>query len=297
MIQNFRRNVLSSRLVIRKILFFQPPKHALRNSNPRLFHSSLPRSYTNSISKESEKWKSVFFNVKRKFPVQVIKAKLHNINWKEQMFGMWRLLLSERFSTVSDDEYIPQSKDIERLMIIFQTNQIRLITIWFAGNVGLVKQHCLGYRQTKTEKVYKANNEDRPPVIVYEDGAKNNADDRKYIAAVKVRYLEGWDVTRSAWSRAKKSDGNRHKKVDKFDAAKLHQDQPYHEGKRVIKTLLDSNQMLDYLTYRKFFNNPEEANNALEANVFAYHPKTRTVTFQCRAIEFYIRENADMFLK
>jgi len=86
--------------------------------------------------------------------------------------------------------------------------------------------------------------------------------------------------------------------ADKFDTANLHQDQPYHEaGKRVIRALLDSKQTLDYLAYRKFFNNPEEANKVLEANVFAYHPEKRIVTFQSHIIECYILENANIFLK
>ncbi|CAI2183564.1 1328_t:CDS:2 [Funneliformis geosporum] len=43
------RSVLPSRLVTRQVMFLQPQKFALRNSNPVLFQSSLSRSYTNSI--------------------------------------------------------------------------------------------------------------------------------------------------------------------------------------------------------------------------------------------------------
>jgi hypothetical protein len=54
---------------------------------------------------------------------------------------------------------------------------------------------------------------------------------------------------------------------------------------------------LDYLTYSKLFKNPEEANKVLETNIFAYHPSEYTITFHSRAIECYVRENANMFIK
>jgi len=84
----------------------------------------------------------------------------------------------------------------------------------------------------------------------------------------------------------------------KFKSAKLYKNQSYYEaGKSAIKALLDSNQEIDYMTFRRFFNNPEEANEVLETNVFAYHPAKNTVTFQSRAVEYYIRKNANIFLK
>src|SRR3954453_23615551 len=87
----FRRSVLPSRLVTRQVL--QPQKFALRNSNPQLFQSSLSRSYTNSAPNKAEKWRSVFFNIKNKFPLQAVQNKLYNINWKERIFGVGKLLL------------------------------------------------------------------------------------------------------------------------------------------------------------------------------------------------------------
>ncbi|RIA81229.1 P-loop containing nucleoside triphosphate hydrolase protein [Glomus cerebriforme] len=42
----FRRNVLPTRLITRQVMFLQPQKIALRNSNPVLFQSLLSRSYT-----------------------------------------------------------------------------------------------------------------------------------------------------------------------------------------------------------------------------------------------------------
>ncbi|CAB4488445.1 unnamed protein product [Rhizophagus irregularis] len=79
----------------------------------------------------------------------------------------------------------------------------------------------------------------------------------------------------------------------KFCNAKLNKNQVYHKaGKNVIEALLYNNKMLDYLTYRKFFNNPDEADEVLEANVFAHHPEKHTVTFESRVIERYVQENA-----
>ncbi|CAB4468282.1 unnamed protein product [Rhizophagus irregularis] len=83
---------------------------------------------------------------------------------------------------------------------------------------------------------------------------------------------------------------------NEFNIAKLHKNQPNHEaGKHIIKTL-NSNGMLDYLTYSKLFNNPEEANKVLETNIFAYNPIKNIITFNSRAIECYIRENAGIFI-
>jgi Cdc6-like AAA superfamily ATPase len=49
----FCRSVLPSRLVTHQVMFLQPQRFALRNSNPVLFQSSLSRSYTNSTSSSS----------------------------------------------------------------------------------------------------------------------------------------------------------------------------------------------------------------------------------------------------
>ncbi|CAJ0756981.1 11070_t:CDS:2 [Entrophospora sp. SA101] len=214
----------------------------------------------------------------------------------------------------------------------------------------------------------------KPPIIVYDnisqlvyknpeildilqDDAKNNADDRKYIAVFVSsegsvpRRME----SRNSWSRAKKPvmeigdlsekesmdylvnkrkissseankiyelvggrivelkavaddflDGKSFKVIKwqiltevekKFKNAQLYENQPYHEvGKRVINSLLKSKE-LSYITYMKFFNRAEESDKMLEYNVFAYHPEKNTVTFQSQSVEYYIRENANMFLK
>src|SRR5438046_680076 len=83
---------------------------------------------------------------------------------------------------------------------------------------------------------------------------------------------------------------------DKFRTAKLLENYKYHNvGKQIIKTLLNSKE-LSRITFEKFFKKPEEANEVLGSNVFTYHPKTNTVTFQSKLVECYIRENANIFL-
>ncbi|RIA93638.1 hypothetical protein C1645_819161 [Glomus cerebriforme] len=82
----------------------------------------------------------------------------------------------------------------------------------------------------------------------------------------------------------------------KFDLAKLLRNQIHHEvGKSVINVLLNSKE-IDTNVFKEFFKN-ENYNEALEANVFAYHPSRDTVTFQSQSVEFYIRENSNIFTK
>ena len=87
------------------------------------------------------------------------------------------------------------------------------------------------------------------------------------------------------------------KVANKLRTAKLLPSHKHYEvGKRVINALLKSKE-LDRNTFEGFFNNPEEANEVLETNVFLYHPEKNTVTFQSQSVECYIREKADIFLK
>ena len=84
---------------------------------------------------------------------------------------------------------------------------------------------------------------------------------------------------------------------DKFRTAKLLETHEYHEvGKRIVSALLVSKE-LSRTAFEKFFNKPEQANEVLGTNVFAYHPEKNTVTFQSRSIEYYIRENASIFIR
>ncbi|CAG8671960.1 4916_t:CDS:2, partial [Funneliformis mosseae] len=83
----------------------------------------------------------------------------------------------------------------------------------------------------------------------------------------------------------------------KFNTAQLLRKQLHHEvGKKVIKALLDSKE-LGFTTFMEFFNNYKDANKVLETNIFAYHPKKNTVSFQSQSIECYIREKEDIFIK
>ncbi|CAJ0914601.1 233_t:CDS:2, partial [Entrophospora sp. SA101] len=219
--------------------------------------------------------------------------------------------------------------------------------------------------------VYKAKH-NKPPVIIYDnvsrlvyknpeildilqDDAKDNADDRKYIAVFVSsegsvpRRME----SRSSWSRAKKpvmeiGDLSEKESMDylvnkrkissseankiyelvggrivelktvaddflagqsfkvikqqilrevekKFQSAQLLQKQPHHEvGKHIISALLDSKE-LSFTAFMEFFNKYEDANEVLETNVFAYHPEKNTVTFQSQSVEYYIRENTNIY--
>ncbi|RHZ50104.1 hypothetical protein Glove_505g60 [Diversispora epigaea] len=81
----------------------------------------------------------------------------------------------------------------------------------------------------------------------------------------------------------------------KFDSAKLLRNQSNHEvGKCLIRVLLDSKE-IDTDVFREYFK--DKYGEVLEANVFAYHPSRDTVTFQSKSTEYYIRENANIFLK
>ncbi|RHZ63859.1 hypothetical protein Glove_327g23 [Diversispora epigaea] len=85
-------------------------------------------------------------------------------------------------------------------------------------------------------------------------------------------------------------------KVEKrFKAAKLLQNQSNYEiGKCLIKVLLDSKE-INTNVFRKY-SKDDKYSEILEANVFTYHPSRNTVTFQSKLIEYYIRENANIFI-
>jgi hypothetical protein len=87
------------------------------------------------------------------------------------------------------------------------------------------------------------------------------------------------------------------KVANKLRTAKLLPNYKHYEvGKHVINTLLKSKE-LNHITFEGFFNNPEEVNEVLETNVFAYYPEKDTVTFQSQLVECYVRKKANIFLK
>ncbi|RHZ44891.1 hypothetical protein Glove_707g40 [Diversispora epigaea] len=219
--------------------------------------------------------------------------------------------------------------------------------------------------------VYRAKH-GKPPVIIYDninrlipeysnildflqDDAKDNADDREYIA---VFVCSDGSVPRrmrmrSAWSRAKPviEIGDLSEKesmqylIDKrkikeddakklyelvggrivtlksvaddfiagqsfenikaivfndiynnFEKAKINPNQKNHKmAKIIIKALLNSKNVLHISMLREL--TKMEPDEFLENNIFAYHPRDMTVTFQSRSTERYIRENADKFIK
>ncbi|RHZ80759.1 hypothetical protein Glove_132g108 [Diversispora epigaea] len=80
-----------------------------------------------------------------------------------------------------------------------------------------------------------------------------------------------------------------------FERANVNPGQKNHEAaKIIIKTLLNSNNVLHVSMLRELTN--VEPGDLLENNVFAYHPKDMTVTFQSRSIEYYIQENVKKFI-
>ncbi|RHZ49950.1 hypothetical protein Glove_508g88 [Diversispora epigaea] len=84
---------------------------------------------------------------------------------------------------------------------------------------------------------------------------------------------------------------------DKFNSAKLLEDQKHHEaGKRVIDALLSSKE-ISIEKFKELFANEEEYGEVLEANVFAFHPSRNTVSFQSQSIEYYIRKRSDVFVE
>ncbi|RIB22726.1 hypothetical protein C2G38_2173265 [Gigaspora rosea] len=164
----------------------------------------------------------------------------------------------------------------------------------------------------RASTMYKAKRK-KPPVIVYDnDDAKDNADDRKYIAVFvsSEGLVPSMMESRSAWLRATKpvmeiGDLNKEKSIEylikkwkineveaeklydlsilnqverKFKTAQLCEDQQLHEvGKRVINALLNSKE-LRYLEFRRIFKSIAKAkefdpDEMLEKNVFAYHPE------------------------
>ncbi|GBC36969.1 uncharacterized protein OCT59_003138 [Rhizophagus irregularis] len=62
-------------------------------------------------------------------------------------------------------------------------------------------------------------------------------------------------------------------KKEIVDAKLLQNYKHYEMGKRIISAL---SKELDRTTFERFFDEPEEANEVLETNVFAYHPEKDT---------------------
>ncbi|CAG8599566.1 9590_t:CDS:2 [Diversispora eburnea] len=83
---------------------------------------------------------------------------------------------------------------------------------------------------------------------------------------------------------------------DNFKKAKINSDQTNYEmAKIIIRALLNSNNVLHVSMLRKL--TKVEPNEFLENNVFAYHLRNKTVTFQSHSTECYIQKNANKFIK
>ncbi|RHZ52402.1 hypothetical protein Glove_461g68 [Diversispora epigaea] len=85
----------------------------------------------------------------------------------------------------------------------------------------------------------------------------------------------------------------------KFRIAKLMPGDRYYEsGRNIINALLNSKE-LSRSELRKFsiYLYNEDYKELMDKNIFEYHPKTHKITFESKLIEYYIRENADLFIK
>ncbi|RHZ46052.1 hypothetical protein Glove_637g9 [Diversispora epigaea] len=83
---------------------------------------------------------------------------------------------------------------------------------------------------------------------------------------------------------------------DNFEKAEMNTGQENHEAaKIIIKILLNSNNTLHVSMLREL--TKMEPNKLLKYNIFAYHSRNKTVTFQSRLVEYYIQENANKFIK
>jgi hypothetical protein len=82
---------------------------------------------------------------------------------------------------------------------------------------------------------------------------------------------------------------------DNLESAEINPGQSNHESaKIIIRALLNSDDMLHISMLREM--TKVEPNKLLKGNAFAYHPENKTVTFQSRSTECYIRENANKFV-
>ncbi|GES88362.1 P-loop containing nucleoside triphosphate hydrolase protein [Rhizophagus clarus] len=88
-----------------------------------------------------------------------------------------------------------------------------------------------------------------------------------------------------------------HKVEIKFKVTQLLPKQLNYEAeKKAIKALFNSKK-LEFTTFMEFFDNYEEVEKVLQANVFSYHPESYTVTFQSQSVETFIQEKADTYVK
>jgi len=81
----------------------------------------------------------------------------------------------------------------------------------------------------------------------------------------------------------------------KLKSTQICPNQKYHKvACQIINSLLITKE-LEYMEYLLFFDNYKEADEILEQNAFAYHPRKCIVTFQSQSIELYIKINSDNF--
>ncbi|CAG8796315.1 12822_t:CDS:2, partial [Dentiscutata erythropus] len=78
-----------------------------------------------------------------------------------------------------------------------------------------------------------------------------------------------------------------------FHQAEMMEGEKNHVIGKVIVQKLVKNEKIDFDTFIKLVNNKKIADELLQANVFSYNPESRTVTFQSRATEVFVRESPE----
>ncbi|GBB86405.1 hypothetical protein RclHR1_12840003 [Rhizophagus clarus] len=82
---------------------------------------------------------------------------------------------------------------------------------------------------------------------------------------------------------------------ENFTIAQINPGQKYHKVScKIINSLLETKE-LELKTYKRIFDNEDDADKILEKNVFACHPGDGVITFQSQSVELYIKNNANDF--
>ncbi|PKC12093.1 hypothetical protein RhiirA5_397121 [Rhizophagus irregularis] len=119
------------------------------------------------------------------------------------------------------------------------------------------------------------------------DDAKHSVDNKKYIVVFvstraykpvieinSMNFVGGRIVDlKSVADKFHEGQSFEDIKKEIVDAKLLQNYKHYEMGKRIISAL---SKELDRTTFERFFDEPEEANEVLETNVFAYHPEKDT---------------------
>ncbi|RIB16024.1 hypothetical protein C2G38_2038914 [Gigaspora rosea] len=84
---------------------------------------------------------------------------------------------------------------------------------------------------------------------------------------------------------------------DNFHQAKMIEGERNHVIGKVIVQEVMKNEKIGLNTFIKLVNDEQIADELLQANIFSYNPESRTITFQSRATEVFVRESPEFSLK